>query len=210
MPESRRSLSREAFAEAAVAFVDEHGFDALTMRALGDAMGVHATAVYRYFSGKDELVEAALGAMLAESGVVIPEQGTPRERLLETMRSLRSAFARHPNFALPNLLLQDEQATIGIVDAALALLSEMGLRGHHMVVAYQMLETFSVGSNAYDFAGYPETLDARRRGRRLTGNPVWDDVTRDLERMRALNDEAFEVAAGALLDACEAMASATS
>ena len=81
MPESRRSLSREAFAEAAVAFVDEHGFDALTMRALGDAMGVHATAVYRYFSGKDELVEAALGAMLAESGVVIPEQGTPRERI---------------------------------------------------------------------------------------------------------------------------------
>ena len=178
-----------------MAFVDEHGFDALTMRALGDAMGIHATAVYRYFSGKDELVEAALGAMLAESGVTIPETGTPRERLLETMRTLRSAFARHPNFALPNLLLQDEQATIGIVEAALALLSEMGLRDHRLVVAYQMLETFSVGSNAYDFAGYPETLDARRRGRRLTGNPVWDDVTRDLDRMRVLNDEAFEVAA---------------
>ncbi|MFM8896611.1 MAG: hypothetical protein ACKOE2_14925 [Actinomycetales bacterium] len=69
-----------------------------------------------------------------------------------------------------------------------------------------MPKTFSVGSNAYDFAGYPGPLDARRRGRRLTGNPVWDDVTRDLDTMRVLTDEAFEAAAMALLDACEAMA----
>lgn len=207
MPEPRRPLSREAFAEAAVTFVDERGFDALTMRALGQAMGVHATAVYRYFSGKGELVEAALGAMLMESGAAVPATGTPRDRLLETMRSLRNAFARHPNFALPNLLLQDEQATVGIVEEALALLSQMGLQDRSLIVAYQMLETFSVGSNAYDFAGYPEALDARRRGRRHTGNPVWDDVTRDLDRMRVLNDEAFEVAAEALLDACETLAS---
>lgn len=188
-------------------FIDERGFDELTMRALGQAMGVHATAVYRYFSGKGELVEAALGAMLAESGVAVPPTGTPRARLLGAMRSLRSAFARHPNFALPNLLLQDETATVAIVEEALALLSEMGLRGRSLVVAYQMLETFSVGSNAYDFAGYPDALDARRRGRRLTGNRVWDDVTRDLDHMRELADEAFEVAAEALLDACEAMGS---
>ncbi len=207
MPEARRSLSRETFAVAAVAFIDEHGFDALTMRALGDAMGVHATSVYRYFSGKGELVEAALGAMLEESGVAIPEAGTPRERLLQTMRSLRNAFARHPNFALVNLLLQDEQATIGIVEGSLALLVDMGLRGRRLLVAYQMLETFSVGSNACDFAGYPEVLDARRRGRRLTGNPAWDEVTRDLAGMRGLSDEAFENAARALLDACEGMAS---
>ena len=188
-----------------MAFIDERGFDELTMRALGQAMGVHATAVYRYFSGKDELVEAALGAMLAESGVAVPASGTPRARLLGAMRSLRSAFERHPNFALPNLLLQDERATGGIVEEALALLSEMGLRDRSLVVAYQMLETFSVGSNAYDFAGYPDPMDARRRGRRLTGNPVWDDVTRDLDHMRALADEAFEAAAEALLDACEAL-----
>lgn len=206
MPVSRRTLSREAFAEAAVAFIDEHGFDALTMRALGDSMGVHATAVYRYFGSKDELVEAALGAMLSQSGATIPESGAPRERMMAALRSLRGAFALHPNFALPNLLMHDEQATAAFVTAGLDLLAEMGLRGHTLIVAYQMIETFSVGSNAYDFAGYPETLNARRRGRRLSGNPVWDDVTRDLDAIRALNDEAFEAAAEALLDACEAMA----
>ena len=205
-PASSPALSREAYAAAALEFIDENDFESLTLRALGDRMGVHYTALYRHFRNKDELIEAVLAHMLATSDVSIPEKGTPRERILGLMRTLRAAFAKHPRMALPNLTEQDEQATAALVHAGLTLLEDMGLQGRDLMVAYQMLETFSVGSNAYDFVGYPEGVERRMRGRRLVGHPATDEAARSLDTMQAINDEAFEVAAGALLDACEAMA----
>jgi AcrR family transcriptional regulator len=170
---------------------------------------VHYTAVYRYFPGKDDLLEAALTHMLEESGVTVPESGTPRERILGLLRGLRAAFARHPGMALPNLTAQDEQATAEFVRGALHLLEEMGLSGRDLVVAYQMLENFHVGVTAYDFADYPDGLEKRMRGRRLVGHPAMDEVSRSLDDMQAVSDEAFEATANALLDACEAMAART-
>ena len=198
-------MTREAFAQAGLALVDEGGFDALTARALGKRLGVHATAVYRHFASMDELREAVLAQMLLTSGVGIPEEGSPRERLAGLLRSLRQAFAEHPNLAIPNLVMQDEQATAEFVLVALDLLSQMGLSGRRLVVAYQMLETFTVGTNAYDWGGYPDALESRRRGRRLSGHPAFDAPSRSLAAMQKLNDEAFETALSALLDACESM-----
>ena len=205
---SKAPLSREAFADAAITIIDERGFDALSMRALGEELGVHATAVYRHFANKHELVEAALARMLVVSGAAVPEAGSPRERIAGLMRSLRRAFAQHPNLALPNLTIQDEQATVEFVRIALALLREMGLRGRDLVVAYQMLETFSVGTNAYDWGNFPDALEARRRGRRMVGDEAFDQCSRTLESMAAVNDDAFEIGLEALLDACAALAAA--
>lgn len=203
---ARETLTREAFCQAALDIIDEQGIDALTTRSLGEALGVHGTAVYRHFADKEQLVEAVLKHMLLTSGVEVPDEGTPRERMLGLLRSLRRAFAKHPNLAIANLTMQDEQASNEFVHIAFDLLSAMGLRGRQMVVAYQMLETFTVGSNAYDWGGYPQALEARRRGRRMSGHQAFDAASRSLDAMQKVNDDAFEVAAQALLDACEAMA----
>lgn len=202
----RESLTREAFADAALRLIDEQGFDALTTRSLGDALGVHGTAVYRHFANKDELVEAALARMIETSGVGIPEKGTPRERMLGLLWSLRRAFAAHPNLALPNLTMQDEQATAEFVRAALTLLAEMGLKGRNLAIAYQMLETFHVGTTAYDWGKYPDALESRRMGRRRSGARELEPMSRSLPAMEKFNDDVFEVAANALLDMCEALA----
>lgn len=204
--DAREPLTRDAFVKAALELIDADGLDALTTRTLGDALGVHGTAVYRHFANMDELTESVLAYMLETSGVSIPETGSPRERIIGLLRSLRRAFAAHPNLALPNLLMQDEQATAEFVTVTLDLLAEMGLQGRDLVVAYQVLETFTVGTNAYDWGGYPDALEARRRGRRLSGHPAFDDASRSLADVEQLNDDAFEVAAAALLDAVEAMA----
>ena len=203
-------LTRELIADQALAFIDEHGVEALTLTALGRVMNCHGTAIYRHFRDKNELVEAALGRMYALSGVDIPAEGSPRLRLLGLMRSLRRAFAEHPNFALRNLTLHEERETTELVAGALALLEDMGLEGRHLVVAYQMLETFSIGTNAYDFAGSPEAWEIRRASRRLVGHPELDRVYRDTAAVAAIDEEAFELGAGALLDACEQLASSTS
>lgn len=54
----RQPLSREAIIAAALEIVEEQGLKRLTMRALGDRLGVEAMALYHYFSSKDELLEA--------------------------------------------------------------------------------------------------------------------------------------------------------
>lgn len=205
---NRQPLSYEALVASALRLIDEQGYDAFSMRALGESMGVHATAIYRYFGSKDELIEAVLGYMLEREGVGIPERGTPRERLLYLVRELRRAFRAHPHLALPNLTMQDEQATSDLVNAVLNLLGEMGLRGDTLIRAYQMLETFTVGSNAYDWGNYPESLEARRRGRRLSGHPAFEEPSRSIEAMQELNDQTFEMTANILLDACEQMGDA--
>lgn len=202
----RDALTREAYADAALRVIDERGMAGLTTRALGEELGVHGTAVYRHFTTMDALVEAALARMLETSEVAIPETGTPRERLAGLLRSLRRAFAAHPNLALPNLTMQDEQATVAFVRAAIGLLEEMGLRGRDVAVAYQLLETFHVGTTAYDWGEFPEALEARRRGRRLVGDPVFDDCSRSLDDMITLNEDAYEVGLQAILDACERLA----
>lgn len=199
-------LDKLAYADAALKFIDEHGFDAISMRSLGQYMGVHATAVYRHFPSKDKLVEAVLARMFELSDVVVPNIGKPRDQILGLMRSLRKAFAKHPNLALPNLIYQEEQASVVFVQITLELLSKMGLEGRNLMVAYQMLETFSVGSNAYDWGNYPESLKARQRGRKLVGHPEASAISKSLATMRDLNEDAFELAASALLDACEQLA----
>lgn len=199
-------MTREAFAQAGLAIVDESGLEALTTRALGERLGVHGTAVYRHFANMDELREAVLAEMLMVWGVEVPDVGSPRERMLGLLRSLRRAFSEHPNLAIPNLTMQDEQATVEFVKAAFDVLEAVGLSGRQLVVAYQMLKTFTVATNAYDWGGYPDALEARRRGRRLSGHPAFEAPSRSLEAMQELNEEVFEVMANALLDACEAMA----
>jgi AcrR family transcriptional regulator len=202
----RPVLTREVIADQALAFIDEHGMEALTLTALGRVMNCHGTAIYRHFRDKDELIEAALGRMYEVSGVGIPPKGTPRQRLMGLMRSLRRAFAQHPNFALRNLTLHEERETAELVAGALALLEEMGLKGRNLVVGYQMLETYSIGTSAYDFAATPEAWGVRRASRRRVGHPDLDRVYREVDAVAKIDEAAFEVGLAALLDACEGLA----
>lgn len=206
LKKNKKPLDKDSYAKAAFEFIDQFGFDAISMRSLGQHMGVHATAVYRHFPSKEKLVEAVLARLFEVANVGVPEEGRPRDRLLGLMRSLRKAFSEHPNLALPNLIYQDEQASVGFVRIALELLSQMGIEGRNLMVAYQILETFSVGSNAYDWGNYPHSLEARQKGRKLVGHLEVKNVSKSLSAMRKLNEDAFELAASALLDACEGMA----
>ena len=60
---AKEQLSRERIVAAALDLVDEHGLEGLTMRALGQRLGVEAMALYYYFPSK-----AALLAAVSEIG----------------------------------------------------------------------------------------------------------------------------------------------
>ncbi|MEO8528309.1 MAG: TetR/AcrR family transcriptional regulator [Pseudolysinimonas sp.] len=51
---------------AGIALADERGIDAVSMRRVGEALGVEAMSLYRYVSGKDELIDAMVDGVIAE------------------------------------------------------------------------------------------------------------------------------------------------
>lgn len=56
----RQSLDVDAVVDAAVVLADRHGLDAVTMRAVADAVGVSTMSLYTYVPGKAELLDCML------------------------------------------------------------------------------------------------------------------------------------------------------
>lgn len=86
---------RQRAVEAATRLFAEHGYDAVSMRAVARAVGVSAMTPYRYFANKDELfahVRAAAFRRFADAQqVAFDATSNPRARL----RALGLAYVEH-------------------------------------------------------------------------------------------------------------------
>ena len=86
----RIPLSRQKVLHAAVALADESGLDALTMRKLGEAVGVEAMSLYTHVANKEDLLNGMID-------VVFGEIDLPRAAMLlaqATGRLIRNATDR--------------------------------------------------------------------------------------------------------------------
>jgi AcrR family transcriptional regulator len=63
---ARPGLSRDRIISTAIDFIDRHGLTALTMRRLGNELGVEAMSLYRYVNGREDLLEGVVDHMVAE------------------------------------------------------------------------------------------------------------------------------------------------
>ena len=63
-PSQRVRLDRETIVTEALAFVDEVGPGGLTMRRLGQRLGVEAMSLYTYVPGKEDLLDAVVEALV--------------------------------------------------------------------------------------------------------------------------------------------------
>ena len=92
---SRQPLSRERVVRAAMALADAGGIDALTMRRLGDELGVEAMSLYKHVANKDDLIDGMTDAVFAE--IELPSGATDwRTAMRERAVSVRAALSRHP------------------------------------------------------------------------------------------------------------------
>jgi AcrR family transcriptional regulator len=69
MSQVRARLSRERVLTAAVAFADERGIESLTMRKLGEALGVEAMSLYNHVANKDQLLDGMVDIVFSEVGL---------------------------------------------------------------------------------------------------------------------------------------------
>jgi AcrR family transcriptional regulator len=92
--ERRARLTRERVLDAAMALADEAGIESLTMRRLGEELGVGPMALYRHVANKDDLVDAMVDVVFGEIGlppIDLDWKGAMRDRAL----AVRDALARH-------------------------------------------------------------------------------------------------------------------
>ena len=90
----RPRLTRERVLETAVARADAGGLEALSMRKLGQELGVEAMALYHHFANKDALVDAMVDVVFSE--IDVPEAGPDwRAAMRRRAISVRDALLRH-------------------------------------------------------------------------------------------------------------------
>jgi AcrR family transcriptional regulator len=65
----RTRLSRERVLGAAVAFADERGIESLSMRKLGEVLGVEAMSLYNHVANKDQLLDGMVDIVFSEVGL---------------------------------------------------------------------------------------------------------------------------------------------
>ncbi|HEX8631156.1 MAG TPA: TetR/AcrR family transcriptional regulator C-terminal domain-containing protein [Catenuloplanes sp.] len=93
-PEPKARLSRERVMLAAIALADENGIDSLTMRKLGERVGVEAMSLYNHVANKVDLLDGMIDGVFAE--VRLPSGDID---WMSAMRgravSMREVLARH-------------------------------------------------------------------------------------------------------------------
>ncbi len=92
--EERREARREQVLEAARGCLREHGLQAVSMEMIIARSGLSTGAVYGYFKGKDEIINAAITEGTAQLGeIIVPILTAPEPRALpELMATLLAAI----------------------------------------------------------------------------------------------------------------------
>lgn len=188
---------------AAAALVQERGWKALTMRALGESMGIEHTVVYRHFPSKRALVESVLDLALSNlNRDIASDDGPPRERVLRRLDGFRTMVKLQPHLGSS---IMDRQAPTptgqALTRSIIHDLSAMGLDGRRLVSCYQALESLTVGSAIFDYSRAPGQLRDRQAMFRSLNHETFTAHAHDSDAVAALVDEAYSVSIAAVLDA---------
>jgi AcrR family transcriptional regulator len=141
----RAPLSRERVLRAAIALADEGGIESLTMRGLGQALGVEAMSLYNHVSNKDDLLDGMVDVVVGD--IVVPPSGTDwRIAMRARCISAHEILLAHPWAALQIT----SRFTIGpgmtrYLDATLGRLREGGFSVDGALDAWNALDSHLYG-----------------------------------------------------------------
>jgi AcrR family transcriptional regulator len=144
MATKRNALNRERVLAAALALVDKQGIDALSMRKLGQALGVEAMSLYNHVSNKDDLLDGILDLVLAEMKPPDPDGGLAAIRA--SSLAAHESLKRHP-WAAGRLMGAGgiRPARIEFMDALLGALRNAGFSAETTYHAYHVLDAHIIG-----------------------------------------------------------------
>lgn len=173
----------------------------MTMRSLGAHMGIDATAVYRHFPTKEDLVNAMVDRFLQMIEESLNVKLTDvNARIIDRARCTRSQFEKHPDIGVATVYSTGQSmAGFRISIAITQDLALLGVPPKQIPMAYQMLEGFVLGSCCQDFIGSPANYSIRRNRYRAFDSSAFDAVAKSEKDVKKVADSAFEQGLSALL-----------
>ena len=92
---ARTPLWRERVLRAAMAYADQGGIEAFSMRTLAQTLGVAPMSLYRHVANKDDLVDGIVDLVFGE--IELPSPGADwKTAMRQRALSVRDVLSRHP------------------------------------------------------------------------------------------------------------------
>jgi AcrR family transcriptional regulator len=142
---ARAALSRERVLRAGLALADESGIASLTMRKLGEALGVEAMSLYNHVANKDDLLDGMIDLVFTE--INLPSAGADwKKAMRDRAASARQVLKRHPwAIGLMESRRSPGPATLHHHDAVIGCLREGGFSVVLTAHAFSVLDSYIYG-----------------------------------------------------------------
>lgn len=161
MKNKNEPLDRKRIAEVALALIDEHGIDQLSMRKLGGVLGVEAMALYHYFRNKAELLDGILDVVLDDVAAGLTADGTPLQRVRRTFDALRAIAIGHPHAFLSMVSRRFRTPTaLQFYEELLQRFHEAGLSAEQSARYYRTMANFTAGAGLAEVGSRAKQPDA--------------------------------------------------
>jgi AcrR family transcriptional regulator len=157
----RTPLSRDRVLRAALALADAGGIESLSMRKLGEAVGVEAMSLYNHVPSKGDLLDGLIDLVFAEIELPAGPDGW-KSAMRQRAISARAVLSRHRwAIGLVESRTTPGPATLRHHDAVLGCLRQAGfpvaLAGHACSALDSYLYGFALQEASLPFETGPET-----------------------------------------------------
>jgi AcrR family transcriptional regulator len=149
-----KGLDRDLIVRAALDSIDRNGSQGLTMRGLAQDLGVEAMSLYRYVSGREDLLEAVVAVLLGGLTDLDEQLAKTWQGYLQGLaHAVRRIAVDHPA-AFPLVATRHPAApwlrpplrSLELVEDFLSSLSRFGFTDQQVVATYQAFSSFLLGN----------------------------------------------------------------
>ena len=146
----RTPLTKERVLRAAVRLADERGIEALSMRRLGQELGVEAMSLYNHVANKDEILDGITELVLSEAEP--PPSGADwKAALRQSAIATHEVFRRHPwACGLALSPTRDVPMRVRRMEWTLARLREAAFSAELTYHAYHALDSHIMGFTLWE------------------------------------------------------------
>ena len=204
---ARAPLSRERVLRAAIELADAEGVDALTMRRLGQRLGVEAMSLYNHVANKEDVLAGMVDVLVGDIPTVAPDPDWRTAMRAQAMGA-RALVVRHAG--APMLILSRRSMSPALtryMDGATGLMLAGGLSAHLVHNAMHVLgsrllgftqELFDTGDLGPELAGIMRDLNAG----------IYPNIATVLREIHHDDDEEFVFGLDLLLNGLEGVRAA--
>jgi AcrR family transcriptional regulator len=157
------ALRRDRILDAALKLADDAGLDALSMRRLGEALGVEAMSLYNHVANKDAILDGIVARVLTQVALPSPD-GDWEDELRRCAVSLHEALREHPwacsLVMAPAAGPEALEARMRYIDALLRTLREAGFTPDEAYYAYHAIDGHTVGFTMWELGHESPWTDA--------------------------------------------------